>query len=140
MNRLVIQTNIAHVRYLWLMDDTGRILRSSHQKVPHHGADRLLVAIDRLLGGRQPDAIIVVRGPGPFTAIRAALVIANTLGYVKKIPVGGLVKKSVLTLDDLRRIGERPVSWSPKPIRPWYGRPPNITRGPTRRYRTAANR
>ncbi len=140
MTRLVVQTNIAHERHLWLINDSGRILRTFRATIQHHGADRLLAAIERLLGGRWPSAIVVVRGPGPFTAIRAALVITNMLSNLKKIPLIGVVKKSVLTATDLRRLGQLPLPRLGQSIRPWYGRPPNITRVSSRPYLATTSR
>ena len=58
-------------------------------------SDNLLVLIDKLLKKEKITAnklkkIFVVKGPGPFTAIRIAIATANTIAYGLKIPVIGV--------------------------------------------------
>gem|GEM_PF-4526315 len=55
---------------------------------------KLLVPYKRQL---PPDAIVVVTSPGPFSASRASVSIANALAFAWDIPVVGV------TIEDLRR-------------------------------------
>ncbi len=127
MNCLVIQTNLTGERHLWLTSVTGRILKQQHARHEHHAAHLLLKNIARLIGPKKVGQIVVIRGPGPFTAIRAALVTANTLGWIWNIPVSGVVRHSQLTAKELAFPGPRIGKKFGRPIRPWYGRGPNIT-------------
>lgn len=125
--RLVVQTNIPGGHHLWLITNQGKIVAQSHPVHQHHGADQLLKEIVQLLGRQSMTDIHIIRGPGAFTAIRAALVVTNMLGWLRNIPVTGSVRNKLLTTADLKKI---PKSKSKKfitPVRPWYGRGPNIT-------------
>lgn len=124
--RLVVQTNIAGAHHLWLLQ-AGRIVREDHVMHDHHGADQLLQEITKLVGRRQYHDIVVVRGPGSFTAIRAALVVTNMLGWLRNIPVSGIVKKTPLTRSEVLALPVKKNKKFLRPIRPWYGRRPNIT-------------
>lgn len=73
--------------------------------------------------------IVVVRGPGPFTAVRAGIIVANTLGWIRKIPVTGVVTDQVLDAKKLAKVKVAQKKY--RPIRPSYGRKPNITRPKT---------
>lgn len=127
MTRLVIQTNLAGERHLWLTTATGKILKQHHARHQHHAAHLLLRNVDPLIAKRKPNQIVVVRGPGPFTAIRAALVVANTLGWVWDISVSGVVRHTRLTDDDLKFEKLKFKKNFTQGVRPWYGRGPNIS-------------
>ncbi|MEA2088424.1 MAG: tRNA (adenosine(37)-N6)-threonylcarbamoyltransferase complex dimerization subunit type 1 TsaB [Patescibacteria group bacterium] len=58
-------------------------------------SDSLLILIDRLFKKEKITAdklkkIFVIKGPGPFTAVRIAIATANALAYGLKIPVIGV--------------------------------------------------
>lgn len=127
MIRLVVQTNLAGERHLWLTSGAGQILRQHHARHQHHAAHLLLIAIERLIGRQKMGQVVVVRGPGPFTAIRAALVTANMLGWIWDIPVIGVVRRGQLTGSDLKFSSSKFGKKFGRPVRPWYGRGPNIT-------------
>ncbi len=64
------------------------------------------------------EKIGIVTGAGSFTSLRLAAVLANTLGYVKDIPLYQFKE------------GER-INWDKKPVKmidPDYGKKPNITK------------
>lgn len=98
-------------------------------------AEKLLAEINSLLKikdckPKDLQAIIVICGPGPFTALRIGIVVANTLSWALKIPVVGmkltefkdiddLIKKSFIKLHKIK-IGDI--------IEPFYGKEPNITK------------
>lgn len=97
-------------------------------------SDRLLSLIDKILksGKVEPGAIggiIVVTGPGSFTAVRQGVVLANTFSYILKIPVVGVRADEFKNDDALLKIGYEKI----KKVGvggitlPFYGREPNIT-------------
>lgn len=93
----------------------------------------LLPLIDSLLRTaktrhRDISRIIVVRGPGPFTAVRTGLVVANTLGMILDVPVQGIISAQKLKIREVcHLVGQRITSKKPFVARPWYGREPNVT-------------
>lgn len=97
-------------------------------------SDKLLILIDKILkGGRlKPQAIsgiIVVSGPGSFTAVRGGAVVANTLGFALRIPVAGVrleefQNEKELLLQGVARIKK---SRTGTLILPFYDKEPNIT-------------
>lgn len=69
-------------------------------------SDKILVLIDKLLKKEKitPDKlkkIFVIKGLGPFTAIRIAIATANTLAYGLKIPIIGIEFKKDKNIQDL---------------------------------------
>ena len=133
---LVLQTTIPGLISVWLVKD--RIVFSSRSMaVKWHGSDRALVLVGRMLRSKNKTlgdvtSIVVVRGPGSFTAVRTGLIIANTLGMFMHIPIRGMVTKHRLTTDEvLRQAGM--AGKQNTLIRPWYGKSPNITRAPVPR-------
>ncbi len=71
--------------------------------------------------------IVVVRGPGPFTAVRSGIIAANTLGWTLNIPVRGLVADRVIQPADIQRLLTRRTTKKFRLVKPAYGREPNIT-------------
>src|SRR6185503_15961827 len=130
---LIIQTNVSGKLYVWLTGVRGNIQAAEMKKIEWHGSEHMLALIDRLLGKKKVQlesvvGIIVVRGPGPFTAVRTGLVIANTLGTILKIPVKGVVSDQPLSSAGIRKhIESFTVDQSAAVVRPWYGKEPNIT-------------
>lgn len=128
---LVIQTNVTGQLSVWLVQ-AGRIVQQEHRSVEWHGSDQALPLIDRIFRRAKITVtdvrgLIVVRGPGSFTAVRIGLIIANTVSQLLRLPVHGVVKgktlsdKEVLALARVR--GKKNAR-----ILPWYGKAPNITR------------
>lgn len=64
-------------------------------------AEDILVLLDRILRQQKKlpteiQGIIVIAGPGPYTAIRVSLSIGNSLAYGLKIPIAGVGKEGSL--------------------------------------------
>lgn len=127
---LVLQTNIAGRLCVWLIRGQQVVAHRS-VRVPWHGSERALALVDATLSQAQADIhaitrIVVVRGPGPFTAVRTGLIIANTLGTLLEIPVHGVVTKHQLNnADALRNVQVK--TRLGKIVKPWYGKSPNIS-------------
>lgn len=81
-----------------LVDTEGNIRRRVYRQGDWHQSDKIIGLIDQLLrrvGQTMADitGVIVVRGPGGFTAVRLSVAIANALGYVGRFPVVGVVRR-----------------------------------------------
>lgn len=74
------------------------------------------------------NAVVVVRGPGPFTSVRVGVTIANTLSWSLKKPLYGFKKdKHFIPEKALQSISQKKVN-SEKFVKPFYSQPPNITK------------
>lgn len=129
--RLVVQTNIAGRISVWLIHG-NQILARGQQQVVWHGADRALLLVDRVV--RQARVrlvdlrgIVVVRGPGSFTAVRVGIIIGNTLGQLLAVPLYGIVRSHELTDSEALSVANMKAKRSTR-LLPWYGKMPNITR------------
>lgn len=134
---LILQTNVAGILHVWLARGPKDI-QAFEQTVEWHGSDQALTFLDRALEQQKKRLvdirkIIVVRGPGGFTAVRTGLIIANTLSAEFHIPVVGVVSKQLLTMKRiillLSNRGQK------KLVRPYYGKAPNITKPKLQRGR-----
>ncbi len=118
---------------LALIDVNGKILAKQAMRFST-GKMKLLSRINEFLGKNRLklsgiSGIITVTGPGSFTSIRTSLSIINTWAAVALIPVVGLSRQDFLNFDDLikRGIAKLEKTKRPKNIKPFYGRPPDIT-------------
>jgi tRNA threonylcarbamoyladenosine biosynthesis protein TsaB len=91
---LFIDTSNPETMIVALIDDKGKILIRKNIKGKYQQAEKLLPAIDDLIGGRKNagklKGIMVVKGPGSFTGLRIGITVANTMAFVLKIPVVGV--------------------------------------------------
>ena len=72
-------------------------------------------------------SIIVVRGPGSFTAIRVGVTVANALGQALAVPVYGIKKMDSIGIADVVEKAKRTKKANVS-ILPFYDRAPNITK------------
>ncbi|TSC95849.1 MAG: putative protease [Parcubacteria group bacterium Athens1014_10] len=75
--------------------------------------------IGNILRGKDLKGIIVVKGPGAFTSLRAGISIANALAWSLNLPIKGVKTNSTGKIDFF------PPKFF-KPIMPFYGKEPNI--------------
>src|SRR5690349_8018522 len=80
---LVIQTNVSGRLLVWIVTHQGKVLMRGSKVIEWHGSEQMLALVDAVLrkkkkGLADVSGIVVVRGPGPFTAVRTGLVVANT--------------------------------------------------------------
>jgi tRNA threonylcarbamoyl adenosine modification protein YeaZ len=73
----------------------GEILAEDSWKSEQNEAETLLPNIKKLLSNsnliwQDLDKIAVIKGPGPFTALRVSVAVANSIAYALKIPVWGI--------------------------------------------------
>lgn len=100
-----------------------------------HQSEKLLPEIDKLFKkGKnnltQLKGIIVVNGPGSFSAVRIGVSTANALSYALKIPAAAVKLTEFESLDELIKIGEKRLKRVKQPqiIEPFYSKEPNITK------------
>ncbi len=70
--------------------DTGGEVRSFEVEDTQQHTRQLLPAIDRLLDGAFPHAILVVTGPGAYAGIRVGLATAEGMAIARDIPIFGI--------------------------------------------------
>jgi len=131
---IIIQTNITGRLSVWLTDQRGRVVTRLQRRIKWHGSERLLVMVDRLMRRRwfKLKKIIVVRGPGPFTAVRTGLVVANTVAWLRSVPLVGYVCERELQSQDFTGLIKLKAYSPATIIYPWYGKEPNITKAKTK--------
>ena len=71
-----------------LFTDGGEIKQVTWD-AQNNEAEKLMPAIDQLTGGHfeQIDEVLVVNGPGSFTGLRIGVATANTIAYLREIPL-----------------------------------------------------
>ncbi len=92
--------------------------------------EQYLSTVDSTMGewGIEPSelsAVAVVTGPGSFTSSRISTVIANTIAFVKQIPVIPLENPDHLSIDQIAT--QIDLKKSISFAIPTYNRPPHIT-------------
>ncbi|MFC1598937.1 tRNA (adenosine(37)-N6)-threonylcarbamoyltransferase complex dimerization subunit type 1 TsaB [Patescibacteria group bacterium] len=97
-------------------------------------SENLLKLIDKLLENnnitkKQLKGIICIAGPGPFTSLRIAVTIANTLAYTLKIPVVDVIDDQEHNNEKLIEIGLNLINKQQVGtyIKPFYDKEANIT-------------
>ncbi|MFC1599542.1 tRNA (adenosine(37)-N6)-threonylcarbamoyltransferase complex dimerization subunit type 1 TsaB [Patescibacteria group bacterium] len=84
-------TNISQIALI----KNGEILAEDSWKSEQNEAETLLPNIKKLLEKAKiqwsdVDKIAVIKGPGPFTALRISIAVANTLAYGLNLPIWGI--------------------------------------------------
>ena len=149
---LIVHTADAKKVFIGLADKDGLVAKKEFQ-AQYKQAEKLLPEIDKLLKSSslavrlgsiesrresrrakkkldQLKGVVVVTGPGPFTALRIGVITANTLSWALKIPTVGLKLTEFKDNTDLIVKGTAKLkkSSSQKIIMPFYGKEPNITK------------
>lgn len=103
---------------------------------PFKQSELLLKTIDGLMKTKELAGVIVVQGPGEFSALRIGITTANALSFACQVPVVGVkLKKSWLELTEEEKIKQvwkaglvkvkkgKASEW----VVPFYDKEPNIT-------------
>jgi len=97
-------------------------------------SENLLGIIEKLLNKnklafKDLKGLIVVAGPGPFTSLRIAVTVANTMAYSLKIPIVGVANEQNFSDQKLIDLGLDLLIKAPvgQLIKPFYNKEPNIT-------------
>lgn len=100
-----------------------------------HQAEKLLKEINSFFKKRKVSlkslkGIVVVLGPGPFTALRIGIIVTNTLGYTLNLKTAGLKQNEFSSLEELVKKGRAKLKKVKgfKILQPYYGQKPNITK------------
>lgn len=140
---LVLQTTIPGRLSVWLVQ-ARKILAERTKTIEWYSSDQALACVDSTLQSIKKSlsnvtGIIVVRGPGSFTAVRTGIIIANTLGQLLDIPVSGIVTNKPLTSSEVLRQASVPGQ-KKTAVKPWYGKKPNISKPRQKRSQARAKR
>jgi len=84
-------TNLSQIALV----ENGEILAEDSWKSEQNEAETLLPNIKKLLSNsgldwKDLDKIAVIKGPGPFTALRVSIAVANTIAYALNISIWGI--------------------------------------------------
>ncbi len=92
-------------------------------------SEQLLPAIQKFIDLKKLCGVAVVSGPGSFSGLRLGIMVANTLGWAKNIPVVGLELKEGETWESWCDRARKKLlkTKSGRLVAPAYGREPNIT-------------
>lgn len=129
-NLLLIDTSERGKTVLALGDSCGIVARRVFRS-RFHETGSLLKRIDALLKSKgvsrkRIGGIIVVLGPGPFSSLRGAVTIANSLAFALNIPVVGLRKDEFANLEELLAKGRACKPRASGLLLPHYGASPTI--------------
>ncbi|MBU1164032.1 tRNA (adenosine(37)-N6)-threonylcarbamoyltransferase complex dimerization subunit type 1 TsaB [Patescibacteria group bacterium] len=108
--------------------DNQKLKKKIEFKAKFKQAELLLKQIEKLnINLNKLKGIIVIIGPGSFTALRIGATVANTLSWSLKIPVVGIKQTD---LDQVVIKSEKLISKikNNKFVIPHYGKEPNITK------------
>ena len=113
------------------LGEQEKIIKKIEKKRTFHESENLLFLIDKLLKSKKikPEklnGIIVIIGPGSFTALHIACTIANSFAYANKTPLYGFKQTEYNKLEDL--LIKVKSNKSQESLEPFYGKEPNITK------------
>ncbi len=100
--------------------------RFTHEEVMLKLMDKLFTTTK--IAPKDIVGVIVVNGPGSFSALRIGLSVANTLAWQLNIPIVGVSNKLFKNLSELHKIGLKLLSQQQEfqIVLPNYGQPPSI--------------
>lgn len=132
---LLINTAIENKITIALASDDGDLILIKNLFCHFEQAEKLLPAIDKIIKNSKADlndlkGLVVVSGPGGFTALRIGVITANTLAFALKIPLAGVKLSEFSSLIELAKIGLKRLKKAKTQsiVRPYYGRQPHITK------------
>jgi len=113
--------------------EKGQILIQKTISAKYQQVEKLLPTIDQILKKtkisiKKIQGIVVVSGPGPFTAIRIGIATANALAFSLNVPVISFLKDDFNSLEDLaKKLIETKLAKNISQLAvPTYGKEPNI--------------
>lgn len=134
---LYINTANGNDIVLALLTQQGQFLKFKKIKAQYKQSEKLLREIDKLgtkIKGfkdlkKSIKGIIVIKGPGSFTALRIGLTTANTMAWGLNLPIVGLMLNENIDEKELILKGYNKIKKLKKfkAVMPEYGREPNIT-------------
>lgn len=127
---LFINTADSEKIILAFIADNGQILIKKKIEAKYKQSEKLLLNIDKILKDiKDIKGIMVIKGPGSFTALRIGVVTANTLAWALHIPIIG-IKLDNKQNEELIKIGVENLKKIKKfkQVMPEYGMEPNISK------------
>jgi len=113
--------------------DQNKIVIKVVVKAKFAHEEKLLNTIDKLLRLKKIKltkltGLIVVSGPGSFSALRIGLAVANTIAWQLNIPIVGISKELFGSVEELYKLGKKYLSRRSKfsLVLPFYNQAPNI--------------
>ena len=106
-----------------------KITRKKNINKKYQQSELLLFEIQKILKNKKPLGIIIVNGPGAFSALRIGVATANALAFAWDIKVIGIENQQ--NLDAVYSLGILKILKSKKSkrnfVEPYYGGEPNIS-------------
>lgn len=131
---MILIINTADQKEVFIgLADKGELAVQKKFQAQYRQAEKLLLEVDKLIQKQgikleKLKSIVVVSGPGPFTALRIGVVTANTLAWALKIPVAGVKLAEFDNIGELIKISEKKIKQAKVGaiVEPAYGKEPNI--------------
>jgi len=135
MKNIILYINTTGEEKVYLaLGNKGKLIAKKEFKAKYRQSERLIPAIDLLLKKNKVkmqdlSGIAVVNGPGPFTATRIGVTVANALGYACGLQVAGIKNSEFKNQEKLIKLGYEKLRKVKKSylVEPVYDKEPNIT-------------
>lgn len=131
---MILLIDTSNIEYFFLgLADSQSLKLQKKVKAHFEHEEKLLLNLDQLcqkanISPNSLQGIIVVDGPGSFSALRIGLAVANTIGWQLNIPVVGIHKNGFSSLEELYIVGfnllKKKTGFSL--VLPVYDKEPNI--------------
>jgi tRNA threonylcarbamoyl adenosine modification protein YeaZ len=126
MNNVIYIDTSNSQKILVALHRKGKIDRLSVNIQRGEMSDKLLLNIKKVLNKNNEklkniDAIVVYRGPGPYTSLRVGISTANAIAYVLNIPIIGIKGDETFLekVKNIKLVNNKKKSFS-KPIQAYY--------------------
>ncbi len=128
MNNMILKINTSDSKSIQLAISFDGQEDSLDVSADHQQSELILESVEELLARHNKTikdlkTIAVVKGPGPFSALRIGVTTANALAWGLDIPVVGIKDDEIVPLDELLQEGGFEGQ-----VEPEYGAEPNITK------------
>lgn len=131
---MILLIDTSNIEYFFLgLADSQSLKLQKKVKAHFEHEEKLLLNLDQLcqkanISPNSLQGIIVVDGPGSFSALRIGLAVANTIGWQLHIPVVGVHKNEYHSLEELYIAGFKLLKQKSgfSLVLPVYDKEPNI--------------
>ncbi len=125
---LALRTDSSVSEY-YLVNSDGEVIDCLKWESRRDLADGILKKLEEFLKTNKKDwyeidGIVVFKGPGSFTGLRIGITVANSISYVKKIPIIAEIGDDWLMSGTTKLMAGK----NDKQVIPEYGAEPNITK------------
>ena len=95
---LAIETSTSRT-IVGILDGDKVLFESFHEGATEHGFAITELVTKALAVCPQPDQVVVVMGPGPFTGLRVGITFARSFAMARDIPVIGICSLDAIAID-----------------------------------------